>query len=251
MSVDGKKIGLLALLLWLLARKRTAVTTSSAAPEASPDATLPTRGELLEMDLPGTVSVESAANEAVPWVWPVPSIVVGDRLVNAVVSSGYGGDRGDHRHAGQDVMYARAPGLPDKRKGDHGTRDYWAPGSGNLSPFDKPAPVLAARSGKVWSCRKTEKGWWIILDHGKPYSTSYLHMESVLVPAHKGGKQHNGSSGVVVQAGEQIGVMGFSPVDNGEVRHLHFEVRTGASSASAQDPALLQQSSWGRKTWRI
>lgn len=155
------------------------------------------------------------------WVWPLP--MLGGRA--PVVSDGYGSPRGAtahqaaHTHVGVDVMYRRPSPLAGKLVYplvDHGSRGFELP---------EGTPVLAAHDGKVWSAGKTALGWRVVIDHSPlPYATVYQHLESIDVPEHRHGKQIGGGAPVKVEAGELIGIAGFSPDDGAGIRHLHFEL---------------------------
>jgi len=97
------------------------------------------------------------------------------------------------------------------------------------------ARIIAARSGRVWSVGPTERGWSVVIDHGKPFATFYQHLESA-----------NVVRGQVVTAGQPIGVMGIDPTDRQQVRHLHFAVWfEGHGDNASVDPEAVMKT-WSR-----
>lgn len=197
----------------------------------------------------GLVVMESGEGSEGVWYWPVPTMSAEGDLFPAVVSSGFGEARsadggGTRLHQGQDIMYSRGKLGPVREAGDHGSKNFFAPVG---------TPVLAARAGRVWSTGHGQHGWQVILDHGKGsgFSTSYLHLDQLLIPEHKNGRQLDGSPAVDVEAGQNIGIMGWSPVDSAQIRHLHFEVRKNKPGGGLEkvNPVSLGQKSWGRVVW--
>jgi murein DD-endopeptidase MepM/ murein hydrolase activator NlpD len=92
--------------------------------------------------------------------------------------------------------------------------------------------VLAAADGTIWSSGMTPHGLHVVIDHGKPFATYYVHMSSLLVPsgiARGGGK-------IKVYAGQPLGVVGASPLDGQHLKHLHFEVWKDGGAESHTDP---------------
>lgn len=161
---------------------------------------------------------ESGAAVAAPagqlpgrWVWPVARW----RGRGPVVSSGFG-PRGtgptSHVHAGVDIMFRRLPtdiDLPPRTPG--GSPGFVMP---------ERALVVAAADASVWSARKTDRGWSIVLDHGPlKFATHYLHMSQVFVtPIEPGTTKQR------VRAGEPLGIVGHDPMDSAKLRHLHFSL---------------------------
>lgn len=141
------------------------------------------------------------------WVWPVPdngaSVPLSDGL--AVISQRFSAPR----HMGVDIMY---------RGRDQG--------------FHAPVgtPVIAAKSGKVWSFGHTARGFNVVVDHGPPFATFYQHLETLEPWVAKG---------ATVSAGSQLGRMGADPTDPERIRHLHFEVWWQGPAANAVDPAPM------------
>jgi murein DD-endopeptidase MepM/ murein hydrolase activator NlpD len=106
------------------------------------------------------------------------------------------------------------------------------------------AAVCAARSGRLWSCTLSPRGWSIVLDHGASrWATFYQHIET---PAFD--TTPPGSSVRQIEAGEALGTMGIDPLDPERVRHLHFECwYAGAGNKAAVDPQP-EINSWRRLT---
>lgn len=76
----------------------------------------------------------------------------------------------------------------------------------------KNTPIYASRAGVVvWAGWGDTGGWWVKLDHGDGFATTYLHLTRYIV-----------SVGDFVEAGETIGYMGTTGVSTGY--HLHFGV---------------------------
>lgn len=144
------------------------------------------------------------------WVFPVP-----DRsspLVRAEVSQEFK----PGQHMGVDIMY---------REGGKWT-----------APIG--TPVVAARSGVVWSVNQTPRGWNVVLDHGEPWATWYQHLASVVV-----------QKGDRVEAGRELGVMGADPTDPQGLRHLHFAAwYKGNGDKASVDPQAAMKA-WRRVTW--
>ncbi len=73
-------------------------------------------------------------------------------------------------------------------------------------------PIYAARAGVVvWAGWGSTGGWWVKLDHGDGYASTYLHMTNYIVKC-----------GDFVQAGQLLGYMGSTGVSTGS--HLHFGI---------------------------
>ena len=154
------------------------------------------------------------------WAWPLPSIRVDGRTYPATISDGLGSPRpGGRRHDGVDVDYQRSsradlatiypPGSSS------GTRGFFAP---------RGVPVLAARDGRVWSCARTSRGIMVVLDHGKPWSTLYQHLDSTTVSRHARGLDVDTGTPTLVRRGDVLGTMGADPLQGAKAfRHLHFE----------------------------
>jgi murein DD-endopeptidase MepM/ murein hydrolase activator NlpD len=175
------------------------------------------------------------------WHRPVPDLIMPDgKRYPAVISQEW---RPDHR--GVDIMYKRSS-LNDRPEFPAGVIDGGGAKAGDMWFAPIGTPILAARDGQVWSANKIGTGWWVVLDHGAPWATSYHHLASVTV----------GPKGTPVKAGDQIGTMGHNPntgptgpIDGGKLRHLHFEPwYEGASAAASRDPQPVY-AQWGVSTW--
>jgi murein DD-endopeptidase MepM/ murein hydrolase activator NlpD len=78
------------------------------------------------------------------------------------------------------------------------------------APFN--TPIYASRPGVVvWAGWGDTGGWWVKLDHGDGFATTYLHMTRYVVKV-----------GDFIQAGQLVGYMGSTGVSTGS--HLHFGV---------------------------
>lgn len=73
-------------------------------------------------------------------------------------------------------------------------------------------PIYASRAGVVvWAGWGSTGGWWVKVDHGDGFATTYLHMTRYIVKI-----------GDFVEAGQVLGYMGSTGVSTGS--HLHFGV---------------------------
>jgi len=78
------------------------------------------------------------------------------------------------------------------------------------APFN--TPIYASRAGVVvWAGWGSTGGWWVKVDHGDGFATTYLHMTRYIVKI-----------GDFVEAGQVLGYMGSTGVSTGS--HLHFGV---------------------------
>ena len=172
------------------------------------------------------------------WVWPVPSMRLGGRLYPAVISQ-----EAHAGHNGVDIDYAR-------RSGDGTEREYPSGTAGGTPGHFTPVgvPVLAAKDGRVRSCDLGPRGWEIVIDHGKPFATYYLHLSSTVIGPVKGYRSTLTGQAVTVKAGQPIGVIGGDPLEATHFRHLHFEVwhEGGADHAVSPDDAM---ETWPRVPW--
>ena len=76
----------------------------------------------------------------------------------------------------------------------------------------KNTPITASRAGVVvWAGWGDTGGWWVKVDHGDGFATTYLHMTRYIVKV-----------GDFVEAGQVLGYMGSTGVSTGS--HLHFGV---------------------------
>lgn len=177
------------------------------------------------------------------WVWPMVRLADGRP---PVISDGWGSDRdgGERKHRGVDVMYKRPRTL---------TREEWARMSvsernHNSRGYEVPesAVIVAAHAGRIWSTSKTALGIHVLIDHGRGVGvTFYQHLARLDVPEHRGGKMVSGAPGRAVEAGTVLGLCGHSSRDAATIRHLHFEIWPGGTSASAVDPEARM------KGWRV
>lgn len=171
--------------------------------------------------------IERPERIAGEWVWPVPAW--SGRA--PVISDGFESRRdGKARHGGVDIMFKRQPQDPFLAGSPNGSRMFVMPD--NLV-------ALAAREGVVWSAMKTPIGFSVVIDHGKPFTTYYTHLERLFVQPtapHQRGQR--------VYAGQPIGIIGASPLDGERLKHLHFELWRGGPNDKI-DPALAM------RAWKV
>lgn len=157
------------------------------------------------------------------WVWPVQSW----KGRSPVVSDGFDSPRpGLPRHGGVDVMFRRAPSDTYKAGTPNGSKLH-------VMPDD--IAVLAASDGVVWSAMQTPRGYAVVIDHAPlKVATFYAHLDKLIVSptARAESKQR-------VRAGQAIGTVGFSPLDNQRLKHLHFELWLGGPSDNVDPVALM------------
>ena len=157
------------------------------------------------------------------WVFPLPTLVVeGAQPRVPLVTQEFRSPT----HYGVDVTYARP-----------------RPEAGTV-------PVLAARKGTLWSAQKVARGWQVVIDHGKPWATFYTHIQelSPALQAALAAKRVGVSSRdpAPIEAGADLGMMGYDPTDPERVVHLHFATwYQGAGDPASVDPAA-QMASWRR-----
>lgn len=158
------------------------------------------------------------------WVWPVATW----NRRTPVISDGFNSPRtGLPRHGGVDIMFRRQPDDTFQRGTPNGSKLFVMPDA---------HPVLAASDGVVWSAMKTPHGYAVVIDHGpRKIATFYTHLDrlDVIETASAKSKQQ-------VKAGQQIGTVGFSPLDSQKLKHLHFEVWLGRPSDRI-DPSLVMR----------
>lgn len=78
------------------------------------------------------------------------------------------------------------------------------------APFN--TPIYASRAGVVvWAGWGSTGGWWVKVDHGDGFATTYLHLTRYIVKI-----------GDFLEAGQVLGYMGSTGVSTGS--HLHFGV---------------------------
>lgn len=151
------------------------------------------------------------------WVFPVPDTPSRP----AVISQGFSA-----AHRGVDICYQMSVSSTVLA-----TRHVvWG------APPD--TPVLAARDGRVWSVERGPRGWGVVLDHGPPWATYYLHMSDVA----------SLSKGDPIKAGDRIGTMGADPLDAEHIVHLHFETWYKGAGDHAVDPGRVMPL-WARLDW--
>jgi len=185
------------------------------------------------------------------WHWPVPTLLIsnpdGSGTPIAVYPPAISQEFKPATHRGLDIMYKRQPASGnraiDTARFPPNVTD--AQGARQHARFFAPmnTPILAAKDGKVWSVRNMPgRGWFVVLDHGKPWATLYGHLHTVSVSPIRG---------TAVKAGEQIGTMGFAPDDGEKLRHLHFEAwLNGADFRAGQDSGDVIES-WERGAWTL
>jgi len=143
-------------------------------------------------------------------------------------------------HGGVDIMFRRAS------RDD--LADEFPPGTPNGSRlFYMPDGVLALAASRafVWSAGWTPKGYAVVLDHDvrqlgarQPWATFYAHLSRLFVD-----ETSRGRGGQLVEAGQPLGVVGYSPLDSQRLMHLHFELWRGGAAARV-DPAPHMRA-WG------
>ena len=163
----------------------------------------------------------------VGWVVPVPTIA--DRPV--VVSNPFHADNDAHQHLGVDLMFRRrdardliatyAPKTPN------GTVMFFMPDG---------ISALAASAGTVSFADMTGMGNSVIVQHPNGWATYYTHLSSLAV-----------KRGDLVRAGQPLGTIGASPLDDEHLKHLHFELWSGGKRSGAVDPEGVL-ATWTRVT---
>ena len=85
---------------------------------------------------------------------------------------------------------------------------------------------------------RPERGGAVVIDHGpQPYATFYQHLAEIFDWVKKGAP---------VNAGQPIGIAGYSQLDSAQIRHLHFELWVGGAGDHAVDPEQQLKASWAR-----
>lgn len=167
------------------------------------------------------------------WHFPVPDLVVDGEAYAAKATQEFKGAA----HPGLDIMYQRKSAT-DRPEYPAGVVDAFG-AKQSAQWFAPPAtPVLAAKDGRVSWVGPSTNGIGVIINHGAPWSTFYMHLRQALV-----------SVGENVQGGDKIGVMGHGEGDAQKLRHLHFETRLGGDSSPAVDPTSVLDR-FARSTWR-
>lgn len=168
------------------------------------------------------------------WTWPLP-VLLQRQVAGAVVrrEPEISQEFRAPDHLGVDLMYR---GIADPARFGKIVAAWEVPDA---------TPVLAARSGTLWSVQRTARGWSVVLDHGKPWATFYQHMSSINDDIAKGGQGVRKEAPMKIEAGRQLGIVGFDPTDAARVRHLHFAAwYQGVGDAASVDPGEAM------KTWR-
>jgi len=176
------------------------------------------------------------------WVWPVPPMRPwkGGPVYNPEVSQEFR----DPDHLGVDIMY--------RRKGPADLVQSFRPGTPDgISKWFAPArtPIIAARAGRIWSAQRTERGYAVVVDHGKPFATFYQHLESLAMPLHSQGLNVNTGTASYVTVGQPLGIMGFDPTDPRRLRHLHFAVWYQGGGDDASVDCVNAMAKWPRVPW--
>lgn len=187
-----------------------------------------------------TTHASNTINWEQGWQWPIPDLEIrarggtamGAPLLPAVISQEFRGAGSAAPHYGVDLMY-RNPNPPPVFTAWQGI------------------PVAAARRGTLWSVQRTQRGWAVVIDHGKPWATFYQHLEEIAEPLKTGGQGVLKQRPLDVPMGMVLGTMGSDPTDGGHVRHLHFAAwYQGAGDAASVDPSR-EMVTWGRWRWTL
>ena len=167
------------------------------------------------------VDLGATTGHRAAWIFPVPSLA--ER--HAVISDGFGSPRtradgSKEKHLGADLMFRRRdardliavypPGTAS------GTKGYFMPDE---------VPALAASVGVVQFAAWTPVGNTVIVRHPSGWATYYTHLSKLAVRV-----------GDQLAAGQMIGIIGSSPADRRELRHLHFELWQHGSRSGVVDP---------------
>ena len=194
---------------WVMAAANAAM--ASQAPPAASTATAPA-------PTPAPAPVSS-------WIYPLPSW----KGRAPVISNAFGADRdnGARKHAGADIMFKRTS-LAEL------VAEFPPVAPHSVWHFMPPeTPVLAAADGVLWSAGFGSKGGEVVIDHGAPWATEYLHLAKLYVP-----RESRRSRGIRIRAGQALGIVGADPA--GGAAHLHFEIwKNGARAAAAINPAII------------
>lgn len=155
------------------------------------------------------------------WSWPLPMLDAANApqlglRQRPTISDGWGSPRdgGARLHKGVDILYQRTKAVADPPAGE--SRGFAVP---------KGVVAIAARAGKLWSAKKTSKGWRVVVDHGPlPYATVYQHLSQLWVPETT--RATRGDEPIF--QGQPLGLVGADPQQGKRaIRHLHFEVLAG------------------------
>lgn len=157
-------------------------------------------------DIYSSKSSSSPSSQGGMFIWPVPEYVEAGLSLKEQLTATFAGDDSVHN-------------------GNHGAIDI-------AHGVNTSAKIVAAAAGEVIKAGDTGDGYGncVIIKHSNGYFSLYGHMApgSLLV-----------SEGDNVKQGQQIGTMGTTGNSTGN--HLHFEVRTGASTFWASEKVDPEQ----------
>jgi hypothetical protein len=194
---------------------------------------------------------EKPTNPWEGWVWPMRVYDNGLVKYDPTISDGFKPFKTDRsrQHLGVDLCYKRLqagePNLP--------TASKWF-----FCPPD--LPVAACGPGTIWSAGISERGHWVVIDHGETpagkLTSFYTHMESFstwvgdfhfdLQEWKKNGRRLRRPTREVLP-GSVLGICGDDPSNAHDIRHLHFELKvwTALGVGKQIDPGPLL------KQWKV
>lgn len=151
-------------------------------------------------------SSSSSSSQGGMFIWPVPEYVEAGLSLKEQLRATFAGDDSVHN-------------------GNHGAIDI-------AHGVNTSAKIVAAAAGEVIKAGDTGDGYGncVIIKHSNGYFTLYGHMAPGSLQV---------SEGDNVKQGQQIGTMGTTGNSTGN--HLHFEVRTGASTFWASEKVDPEQ----------
>lgn len=151
-------------------------------------------------------SSSSSSSQGGMFIWPVPEYVEAGLSLKEQLKATFAGDDSVHN-------------------GNHGAIDI-------AHGVNTSAKIVAAAAGEVIKAGDTGDGYGncVIIKHSNGYFTLYGHMAPGSLQV---------SEGDNVKQGQQIGTMGTTGNSTGN--HLHFEVRTGASTFWASEKVDPEQ----------
>ena len=207
--------GAAAAYFWYRSKKRTEVPPQPALSTTAPPVKTPTMTAQPPRPVPQLTG---------RWVWPVPKW--SGRA--PVISSGWGSPRPGGPHRGADIMFRRVPSDPYRPGTPNGSKLFVMPENHS---------AVAASDGVVWSAGWGPGGFAVVIDHGpRKVATYYNHLSELFVAPTSRAK-----SGQRVYAGQPLGIIGASPRDSENLKHLHFGVWLGGPK-DAVDPAPIMRS---------
>jgi len=170
---------------------------------------------------------------------PVSSLFVPGQLVFPVAKwQGIAPERSqEYRaadHHGVDLMFSRAAAYgadaPYLAGTPNGTARWFMP---------EDQWAIACADAAIWSTGLGPTGIFVVLDHGAPYATFYVHLDTLddAIPMNIS----RGEGKIAIAAGQRLGRIGFSPRDQAKLKHLHFEVWKDGGSEAHIDPWPLIQ----------